>query len=214
MRVSTATESPNERVGKAVADRRIEVGFETQRELAEAANVSLNTAALLERGKSFPHRANRIKFEDALGWPRGTLDAIRRGKPIPQSQPLPATQPGYAPPAPAPTDSRTNTQALAIATEVAAIAATSTQILIRHDNDPQARAVLRELDEQLLRLESLILTSLPHVAGVGPAFNETMAAATQLHEHREVIRGAASAAPNANTKPDGEPRTRLASARS
>ncbi|ULP45443.1 MULTISPECIES: helix-turn-helix domain-containing protein [Mycobacterium simiae complex] len=200
-------ETPLERVGKAVADRRLEVGFETQRELAEAADVSLNTAALLERGKSFPHRVNRAKFEDALQWPRGALDALRRGQPIPQSAPRPATAPT---PTPAPTDPRTNLQALGIATAVAAIAATCTQILVSQSNNPQAKAALRDLDTQLLQLESLIAASLPHVGG--SSFSETMSALTQLHEYRDIIRDAAadeSATPSA-----GAPRTRMASARS
>ncbi|MCA2304863.1 helix-turn-helix transcriptional regulator [Mycobacterium intracellulare] len=203
-------DSPIERVGKAVADRRVEVGFETQRELAEAAGVSLNTAALLERGKSFPHRVNRIKFEDALQWPRGTLDALRRGQPIPETAPRPAVPPAHAPAAA--TDPRTNLQALGIAKAVAAIAATCTQILVSHNNNPQAKAALRELDDQLLQLESLIAASLPHVGG--SSFSETMSALTQLHEYRDIIRDAAAVPAEGASRPGGGPRTRMASARS
>lgn len=202
-------ESPIERVGKAVADRRVEVGFETQRELAEAAGVSLNTAALLERGKSFPHRVNRTKFEDALQWPRGALDALRRGQPLPESAPRPAVAPALAS---APTDPRTNLQALGIAKAVAAIAATCTQILVRQNNNPHAHATLRELDDQLLALESLIAASLPHVGG--SSFSETMSALTQLHEYRDIIRDAAAGSADSATQSGGAPRTRTASARS
>ncbi|MEE6140468.1 helix-turn-helix transcriptional regulator [Mycobacterium sp. 050128] len=201
-------ETPFDRVGKAVAERRIEVGFETQRELAEAAGVALNTAALLERGKSWPQAANRTKFEDALQWPRGTLNALRRGQPIPESAPRSAV----APSAPvAPTDPRANLQALGIATAVAAIAATCTRILVRDNNNPDAKAALRELDNQLLQLESLIAASLPHVAG--SSFSETMSALAQLHEYRDVIRDAAEAPPQSATPSAGAPRTRMASAR-
>lgn len=201
-------ETPFDRVGKAVAERRIEVGFETQRELAEAAGVALNTAALLERGKSWPQAANRTKFEDALQWPRGTLNALRRGQPIPESAPRPAV----APSAPvAPTDPRANLQALGIATAVAAIAATCTRILVRDNSNPDAKAALRELDNQLLQLESLIAASLPHVAG--SSFSETMSALAQLHEYRDVIRDAAEAPPQSATPSADAPRTRMASAR-
>lgn len=201
-------ETPFDRVGKAVAERRIEVGFETQRELAEAAGVALNTAALLERGKSWPQAANRTKFEDALQWPRGTLNALRRGQPIPESAPRPAV----ARSAPvAPTDPRANLQALGIATAVAAIAATCTRILVRDNSNPDAKAALRELDNQLLQLESLIAASLPHVAG--SSFSETMSALAQLHEYRDVIRDAAEAPPQSATRSADAPRTRMASAR-
>lgn len=207
MSTAPTEETPYERVGKAVADRRIEVGFETQRELAEAVGVALNTAALLERGKSWPNTANRTKFEDALQWPRGTLNALRRGQPIPESPPpRPA-----APPPSAPTDPRTNLQALGIATAVAAIAATCTRVLVRDTSNPDAKAALRELDNQLLQLESLIAASLPHVAG--SSFSETMSALAQLHEYRDVIRDAADTAPQGTTPPAGAPRTRTASAR-
>lgn len=202
-------ETPYERVGKAIAARRIEVGFETQRELAEAVGVALNTAALLERGKTWPQAANRTKFEDALQWPRGTLTALRRGQPIPESAPRPAVTPPT--PAAAPTDPRTNLQALGIAKAVAAIAATCTRILVRDNSNPDAKAALRELDNQLLQLESLIAASLPHVAG--SSFSETMSALAQLHEYRDVIRDAADAPPESATPSADAPRTRMASAR-
>src|SRR6185295_222705 len=75
------------RVGHAVADRRLEVGFATQRELAEAAGVALNTAAQLERGRTFPRPSNAHKLEQALEWPTGTLAALRRGEPVPGGKP-------------------------------------------------------------------------------------------------------------------------------
>ncbi|MGH3970509.1 MAG: helix-turn-helix transcriptional regulator [Mycobacterium sp.] len=214
--MSTATpegESPLERVGRAVADRRVEVGFETQRELADAAGLSLNTAALLERGKSFPHRANRIKFEDALGWPRGTLDALRRGAPVPDAASAPAPE-RVLESVSAAAAARTDLQALTIAKAVAAIAATCTKMLVSQRGNAQAQATLRDLDDQLLQLESLIAASLPHVART--SFSETMSALAQLHEYRDVIRDAAQAAETTSEvrRSGGEPRTRMASAKS
>src|SRR3954452_22121624 len=89
----------NARVGHAVADRRLEVGFATQRELAEAAGVALNTAAMLERGRTFPRRSNAHKLERALQWPTGTLAALRRGEPLPGGKP-PSTSQAQAAAAP------------------------------------------------------------------------------------------------------------------
>lgn len=187
--MATRAEDPLERVGRAVADRRAELGFETQQDLADAAGVSLNTAALLERGKSFPRAPNRIKFEDALQWPRGSLDALRRGADVPVAE-TPAPSSRSVQPVPG-GSTRTDIQALTIATAVAGIAATCTEVLLREDSE-QARATLRRLDDQLLQLESLITAILPHL--VGTAWSETMSAAVQLHEYREVIRDAAQEA--------------------
>jgi hypothetical protein len=64
-------------------------------------------------------------------------------------------------------------------------------VLLRERNE-QARATLRQLDDLLLQLESLITATLPHL--VGSSWSETMSAAAQLHEYREVIRGASQQA--------------------
>lgn len=179
-----------ERVGRAVATRRVELGFDTQGELAAAAGVALNTAALMERGKTWPQRANRIKLEDALQWPQGTLDVLRSGGDVPKDATLLApTQPVEA--APARGAGRTDLQALTIAKAVAAVAATCAEVLLRERSE-QARATLRQLDDLLLQLESLITATLPHL--VGSSWSETMSAAAQLHEYREVIRGASQQA--------------------
>nr|VTP01785.1 hypothetical protein BIN_B_04190 [Mycobacterium riyadhense] len=187
-------EAALKRVGQAVADRRIEVGLTSQRELAEAANVALSTAALLERGKTFPRPANRALIEDALQWPRGALEALRRNGSLPAKKPAPAVVRTVAPAeqtyAAAPASGRT--QILAIAKGLSDVAATCTQVLLTYGTHPEAQAALRELDAQLLNLESLIAASLPHA---GAAFGETMSALAALHEHRDAIRTAATPSP-------------------
>src|SRR5690349_4770166 len=64
------------RVGRAVTARRLELGMDTQKDLAERAGVALNTAAFLERGRTFPRQANARKLEIALDWPPGTLETL------------------------------------------------------------------------------------------------------------------------------------------
>src|SRR5271166_4017534 len=99
VRVTTAASngvSPLVRVGQAVAERRLDLGL-SQRQLADKAGVGLNTAALLERGHTFPRAANARKIEDALQWPRGTLAALRRGGPPPQTGSAPALSPTVPP---------------------------------------------------------------------------------------------------------------------
>jgi DNA-binding XRE family transcriptional regulator len=183
----------NARVGHAVADRRLEMGFATQRELAEAAGVALNTAAQLERGRTFPRRSNAHKLEQALKWPTGTLTALRRGEPVPGGQP-PSTAPApavtAAPTAPSPAVS--SVHAVAIASGVVNVAARAIQILLRHAaDDPETGALLRDLDTQLLGLETMIAASLPHAAD---SFDDTMLALAEVHRHREALKAAAQKA--------------------
>ncbi len=172
------------RVGHAVADRRLEVGFATQRELAEAAGVALNTAAMLERGHTFPRRSNAHKLEKALNWPTGTLAALRRGEPVPGAQPSPTPAPAVAP---TPT-AVSAVHAAAIAGGVVNVAARAIEILLRHGaDDPDTGALLRELDTQLLSLETMIAASLPHAAD---AFDDTMSALAEVHRYRETLKAA------------------------
>lgn len=170
------------RVGQAVAERRLDLGL-SQRQLAEKAGVGLNTAALLERGHTFPRAANARKIEDALEWPRGTLTELRRGG----SPPNPAPS---LPLAPAPASPGGSAQASTIAQGVVGVAATCMRILTERGSDKAAAAALRELDVQLLGLETVIAASLPHAE----SFDETVSALSELHRLRDSIREAAHAA--------------------
>jgi len=180
------------RVGHAVADRRLEMGFATQRELAAAAGVALNTAAMLERGRTFPRRSNAHKLEQALKWPTGTLAALRRGEPVPGGQPPSTAQAPAVTAAPtAPSAAVSSVHAVAIARGVVNVAARAIQILLRHADDPETGALLRDLDTQLLGLETTIAASLPHAAD---SFDDTMSALAEVHRHREVLKAAAQKA--------------------
>lgn len=171
------------RVGQAVAERRLDLGL-SQRQLAEKAGVGLNTAALLERGHTFPRAANARKIEDALEWPRGTLAELRRG-----GTPLGSAPPPPLPVAP-PVSPGNAAQASTIAHGVVGVAATCMRILTERGTDPAAAVALRELDAQLLGLETLIAASLPHAE----SFDETLSALSELHRLRVSIRLAAHAA--------------------
>jgi DNA-binding XRE family transcriptional regulator len=188
--VTAASEdvAPLVRVGQAVAEQRIDLGL-SQRELAQRAGVGLNTAALLERGHTFPRAANARKIEEALQWPRGTLAELRRGGPAPTpTGPVPPPV-SAAPAVPAPGSA----QALAIAKGVVGVAATCMRILTNRGADPAAAQALRDLDAQLLGLETLIAASLPYAE----SFDDTMSALAELHHHRDAIRHAAAAAATA-----------------
>ncbi|MBY0441722.1 MAG: helix-turn-helix domain-containing protein [Mycobacteriaceae bacterium] len=169
------------RVGRMVAERRLEVGFNSQRELAEKAGVALSTAALLERGHTFPNRANARKLEQALQWPTGTLVEIRRGGQPPLS--------GDQPPSAAIEHPGGSAQALAIANGVVGVAATCMDILVRYGgSDPQTGKALHALDMQLLQLETLMAASLPQA----DSFDDTMSALAELHRQRDAIKQAAA----------------------
>lgn len=165
------------RVGRAVADRRLECGLTTQRELADKAGVALNTAAMLERGHTFPRAGNAHKIEQALDWPAGMLTALRRGDPL---------QTPAQPRAPAPATG--GVHAVSIAQGVVKIAGLCAEVLMRQGSgDPDSALLLRGLSDQLLALETMIAASLPHAAD---AFDETVAALEEVHRNREALQSA------------------------
>ena len=72
------------------------------------------------------------------------------------------------------------------------VAARAIQILLRHAaDDPETGALLRDLDTQLLGLETMIAASLPHAAD---SFDDTMLALAEVHRHREALKAAAQKA--------------------
>jgi transcriptional regulator with XRE-family HTH domain len=78
--MSTPAAAPElERLAAAVRTRRAELDM-TQDQLAQRADVSVNTVRGIEQGG--PHRprsANALKLEAALGWQRGSIRAILAG---------------------------------------------------------------------------------------------------------------------------------------
>ena len=67
-------------IGLAVSRRRIERGYPTQQDLADAAGVHLNTISRLERGAASKRRNPTWgQIERALDWPQGTIgDMVQR----------------------------------------------------------------------------------------------------------------------------------------
>lgn len=67
--------------GLAVYDRRIELGMQSQSELAERAGVSLNSVSRIERGIPSKRRAPTWgPIERALGWPEGKIESMVEGR--------------------------------------------------------------------------------------------------------------------------------------
>lgn len=186
-----ADTTPNEallRVGQFVKRRRRERGFASQQELADAAEVTLSTAALLERGKTFPRSVNLAKFEAALAVPSGTLRAIRDNLPLPEER---GTATAPPPPSTAATSGTSKTDVLAIATVAAELASVCAGILV--ESGPgvsQAKAGINMLSEHLFRLESLITALFLDSDNV--AIDEVLAAMKTVHDQRIAVRDLAA----------------------
>jgi DNA-binding XRE family transcriptional regulator len=76
------------RAGLAVARRREELDL-SQRWLARHKIVNGGTLVKLEKGRRFPRPRTLAKLEDALQWPRGTIERLRDGEDPPVA-PVPA----------------------------------------------------------------------------------------------------------------------------
>ncbi|BBX88206.1 hypothetical protein MAUB_64070 (plasmid) [Mycolicibacterium aubagnense] len=177
------------RVGQFVKRRRRERGFASQQELADAAEVTLSTAALLERGKTFPRSVNLAKFEAALAVPPGTLRAIRDNLPLPEERGT-ATAPPL-PPSTAAVSGTSKTDVLAIATVAAELASVCAGILVESGpGTSQAKAGINMLSEHLFRLESLITALFLDSDNV--AMDEVLAAMKAVHDQRIAVRDLAA----------------------
>ncbi len=70
------------RAGAAAAAKRRELGI-TQRSLARDGVINAGALIAFEKGRSWPRRQTRIRLEQVLGWPPGTISGIRSGGPAP-----------------------------------------------------------------------------------------------------------------------------------
>lgn len=159
------------RVGEIVAARRKELGFVSQLELAAAAQVADNTEAQLERGQSWPQKANRRKLEAALQWPEGTLDELRRGEAAPKPSLAPVVEEAPA---------VTSPSMLGVARELVAAVRVVMAIVSEHP-DPRSTLVAAHLERSVRGMETMLAAALPDA---GEAFSDTMAALEELHSIR------------------------------
>ena len=95
------------RAGAAAAARRRELDI-SQRSLAAEGVINAGALIAFEKGRSWPRERTRLKLEEVLRWPPGTIAQLRQGGPIPAAGPpvtpvAPVPAPPPAPtPAPAP----------------------------------------------------------------------------------------------------------------
>src|SRR3954462_13749965 len=77
------------RAGAAAAARRRELDI-SQRSLAADGIINAGALISFEKGRSWPRERTRVKLEEILQWPPGTIARIRRGgsdTPAPPARP-------------------------------------------------------------------------------------------------------------------------------
>jgi transcriptional regulator with XRE-family HTH domain len=70
------------RAGAAAAARRRELDI-SQRSLAADGVINAGALIAFEKGRSWPRERTRVRLEEILRWPRGTIARIREGRPLP-----------------------------------------------------------------------------------------------------------------------------------
>lgn len=78
------------RAGAAAAARRRELDI-SQRSLAADGIINAGALIAFEKGRSWPRERTRLKLEEVLRWPPGTIARLRQGAPVPDpTMPPPA----------------------------------------------------------------------------------------------------------------------------
>ncbi|MUL82867.1 MULTISPECIES: transcriptional regulator [unclassified Mycolicibacterium] len=78
------------RAGSAAAARRRELDI-SQRSLAADGIINAGALIAFEKGRSWPRERTRLKLEEVLRWPPGTIARLRQGGPVPDpAMPAPA----------------------------------------------------------------------------------------------------------------------------
>ncbi|MGV0743557.1 transcriptional regulator [Mycolicibacterium sp. XJ870] len=137
------------RAGAAAAARRRELDI-SQRSLAADGVINAGALIAFEKGRSWPRERTRLKLEEVLRWPPGTIARLRQGAPAPAT---PAPPPPAAPPAavlPAtsvPTSDEVPLIAQAVLTAVNTLESTIATLPAVSDPDftPRVTAILADL---------------------------------------------------------------------
>ena len=74
------------RAGAAAAARRRELDI-SQRSLAADGIINAGALIAFEKGRSWPRERTRVKLEEILHWPPGTIARIRRGGSVTPAEP-------------------------------------------------------------------------------------------------------------------------------
>jgi transcriptional regulator with XRE-family HTH domain len=183
------------RAGAAAAARRRELDI-SQRSLAADGVINAGALIAFEKGRSWPRERTRLKLEEVLRWPPGTIARLRQGVAIPGPEPLipppvsvpvaPAAVP--AAPASAPANAEVPLIAQAVLTAANTLGSTMDAMPPVSDPDfiPRVTAILADLRQ----LEA-VASRAARISQVTPALIKALSAVR--HQIDELTMRAAAA---------------------
>lgn len=166
------------RAGSATAARRRELDI-SQRSLAADGIINAGALIAFEKGRSWPRERTRLKLEEVLRWPPGTIARLRQGSSMPGSMPdplsfapPPTAAPASVPSAAPPMNAEVPLIAQAVVTAVNTLASTLDALPPAEDPEFIARATailgdLRQLEAVASRAARISQVSPPLIKALG-----------------------------------------------
>jgi transcriptional regulator with XRE-family HTH domain len=185
------------RAGAAAAARRRELDI-SQRSLAADGVINAGALIAFEKGRSWPRERTRLKLEEVLRWPPGTIARLRQGGPVPAAEPalppppaasLPA-EPAVAPSAPASAPANAEVPLIAQAVLTAANTLGSTMDAMPPVTDPDFTPRVTAILADLRQLEA-VASRAARISQVTPALIKALSAVR--HQIDELTMRAAAA---------------------
>ncbi|OBC02022.1 hypothetical protein A5784_16605 [Mycobacterium sp. 852013-50091_SCH5140682] len=184
------------RAGAAAAARRRELDI-SQRSLAADGVINAGALIAFEKGRSWPRERTRLKLEEVLRWPPGTIARLRQGGSVPAEPVLPPppaatlpAEPEVAPSAPvfAPANAEVPLIAQAVLTAANTLGSTMDAMPPVSDPDftPRVTAILADLRQ----LEA-VASRAARISQVTPALIKALSAVR--HQIDELTMRAAAA---------------------
>lgn len=162
------------RAGAATAARRRELDI-SQRSLAADGIINAGALIAFEKGRSWPRERTRLKLEEVLRWPPGTIARLRQGAAVPglaASALPPPSAPPRVPPAAAPGSDEVPLIAQAVLTAVHTFDSTIATLPAANDPGFTSRATailgdLRQLEAVATRAARISQVTPPLIKALG-----------------------------------------------
>ncbi|GAS89024.1 helix-turn-helix domain-containing protein [Mycolicibacterium brisbanense] len=184
------------RAGAAAAARRRELDI-SQRSLAADGVINAGALIAFEKGRSWPRERTRLKLEEVLRWPPGTIARLRQGGSVPAEPTLPPppaatlpAQPEVAPSAPASASANAEVPLIAQAVLTAANTLGSTMDAMPPVSDPDFTPRVTAILADLRQLEA-VASRAARISQVTPALIKALSAVR--HQIDELTMRAAAA---------------------
>ncbi|MEE6168802.1 MULTISPECIES: transcriptional regulator [unclassified Mycolicibacterium] len=184
------------RAGAAAAARRRELDI-SQRSLAADGVINAGALIAFEKGRSWPRERTRLKLEEVLRWPPGTIARLRQGGSVPAEPALPPppaatlpAEPEVAPSAPAFAPANAEVPLIAQAVLTAANTLGSTMDAMPPVSDPDFTPRVTAILADLRQLEA-VASRAARISQVTPALIKALSAVR--HQIDELTMRAAAA---------------------